>query len=143
VLALKAQGKLDEAVAAYREAIRLKPDNAEAHFNLGGVLRAQGDYAGSLAMLQTGHELGHQAARLALPLGTVGCRRGTTSRAGPASHRRTERGKVRPKDNTERLSLASLCQESNRFAAAARLTARGLWKASPRSANDLQAPPSP
>ena len=36
------QGKHDEAVAAYREAIRLKPDVAVAHSNLGIVLIAQG-----------------------------------------------------------------------------------------------------
>src|SRR5262249_52938620 len=58
VLALKAQGKLDEVIASYREAIRLEPANAVAHLNLGGILRAQGDYAGSLALLRRGHELG-------------------------------------------------------------------------------------
>ena len=36
------QGKLDEAIAAYREAIRLKPDDAEAHYNLGIALSGQG-----------------------------------------------------------------------------------------------------
>src|SRR5262249_12102875 len=46
VMALKAQGKLDEVVASYREAIRLEPDNAVAHLNLGGILRARGDFAG-------------------------------------------------------------------------------------------------
>jgi Flp pilus assembly protein TadD len=40
--ALRAQGKLDEAVAEYREAIRLKPDDLSAHNCLGGALRAQG-----------------------------------------------------------------------------------------------------
>ena len=38
-LALGDQGKLDEAVAEYRTAIRLKPDVAEAHSNLGNALR--------------------------------------------------------------------------------------------------------
>ena len=33
--------KLDDAIAAYREAIRLKPDYAEAHYNLGCVLYDQ------------------------------------------------------------------------------------------------------
>ena len=36
------QGKLDEAIAAYREAIRLKPDDAMAHSNLGNALRTRG-----------------------------------------------------------------------------------------------------
>ncbi len=36
------QGKLDEAIAAYREAARLKPDLAGAHNGLGNVLCDQG-----------------------------------------------------------------------------------------------------
>jgi protein O-GlcNAc transferase len=37
------QEKLDDAIASYREAIRLKPDYAEAHFNLGSALAQQGN----------------------------------------------------------------------------------------------------
>ena len=40
--ALIRQGKLDEASAAYREAIRLKPDDAEGHYGLGNALKGQG-----------------------------------------------------------------------------------------------------
>jgi len=36
------QGKLDEAMACYRQAVALNPAYAEAHSNLGNVLRAQG-----------------------------------------------------------------------------------------------------
>ena len=36
------QGKLDEAVAQYQQALALKPDFAEAHNNLGIALRDQG-----------------------------------------------------------------------------------------------------
>ena len=41
-IALKDQGKLDEAVACYRRALELKPDYAEAHSNLGNALKDQG-----------------------------------------------------------------------------------------------------
>ena len=41
-LALRAQGKLDEAAASYRQALALKPGYAEAYFNLGNVLQKQG-----------------------------------------------------------------------------------------------------
>ena len=34
-VSLNDQGKLDEAIAEYREAIRLKPEHVEAHNNLG------------------------------------------------------------------------------------------------------------
>jgi superkiller protein 3 len=39
--ALEAQQKLDEAIAAFREAIEIDPELAEAYNNLGRVLRAQ------------------------------------------------------------------------------------------------------
>ncbi len=41
-LTLAAQGKLDQAIAQYAEALRLKPDLAGAHNNLGLALAAQG-----------------------------------------------------------------------------------------------------
>jgi protein O-GlcNAc transferase len=39
---LAGQGRLDEAVAAFRQAIGIKPHSAEAHSNLGGALAARG-----------------------------------------------------------------------------------------------------
>jgi tetratricopeptide (TPR) repeat protein len=42
---LQAQGKLKEAIAEYRAAIRIMPDYVEAHSNLGNALRAQGKTA--------------------------------------------------------------------------------------------------
>src|SRR5262249_5087763 len=57
-IALDDKGQLDEAVAEYRQAIRLKPDYAEAHCNLGIVLRQQGRFDEALACLRRGHELG-------------------------------------------------------------------------------------
>ena len=48
-IALNNQGKLDEAVAAYRQAIRIKPDLAEAHSNLGNALLGQGKLKEALA----------------------------------------------------------------------------------------------
>jgi tetratricopeptide (TPR) repeat protein len=41
------QGKLDEAIACYRRALRLKPDFAEAHYNLGSALEEIGDLQGA------------------------------------------------------------------------------------------------
>jgi protein O-GlcNAc transferase len=41
-VALKQQGRLEEAIAACRQAIAIKPDYAEAHFNLGNALYDQG-----------------------------------------------------------------------------------------------------
>jgi predicted O-linked N-acetylglucosamine transferase (SPINDLY family) len=48
-IALQNQGGLVEAIAAYRQAIGLKPDFAEAYSNLGTALRDQGKLADSVA----------------------------------------------------------------------------------------------
>ena len=41
--ALVAKGDPDGAIREYREAIRLKPDYAEAHSSLGNALSGKGD----------------------------------------------------------------------------------------------------
>ena len=41
-VANKAQGKLEEAIAAYNKALLIKPDFAEAHYNLGNTLQELG-----------------------------------------------------------------------------------------------------
>ena len=40
--ALKDQGKLDEAIAAYNKALSIKPDHADAYNNMGNALKDQG-----------------------------------------------------------------------------------------------------
>src|SRR5205823_5156592 len=47
-----------EAEAAYRKAIELKPEYAEAHCNLGDVLGEEGQFAEALKERRIGHELG-------------------------------------------------------------------------------------
>jgi tetratricopeptide (TPR) repeat protein len=59
-LALTQLGKGLEAEEAYREAIRLKPDYAQAHCNLGQTLRRRGRFAEALDELRRGHKLGSQ-----------------------------------------------------------------------------------
>ena len=46
---LNTEGKLDEAVAAYRQAIRVKPDYVEAYYNLGNALKDQDELAEAVA----------------------------------------------------------------------------------------------
>ena len=45
---LAVQGKLEEAIASFRQAINIKPDHAEAHYNLGISLAGQGKLEASL-----------------------------------------------------------------------------------------------
>jgi tetratricopeptide (TPR) repeat protein len=42
-------GKIDEAVSTYRQVLGLRPDYADAHYNLGNALREQGALADALA----------------------------------------------------------------------------------------------
>ena len=65
--ALQRDGKMAEAVPAYREAIRLDPGSAEAHCNLGLVLMMQGDPDGALTLLRRGHELGTRRPGCGIP----------------------------------------------------------------------------
>jgi protein O-GlcNAc transferase len=41
-LLLAEQGRPEEAETAYREALRINPEHANAHYNLGNVLQGQG-----------------------------------------------------------------------------------------------------
>jgi tetratricopeptide (TPR) repeat protein len=52
------QKNLPAAIDAYKKAINLLPDFAEAHCNLGHALRDHGEFAAGLKALQKGHELG-------------------------------------------------------------------------------------
>jgi serine/threonine protein kinase/WD40 repeat protein/Flp pilus assembly protein TadD len=70
--ALRGQGKLEEAGAAYREAIRLKPDYALAHQCLGVALKAQGKLDDAITeyreaiRLKPDYALAHQCLGVAL-----------------------------------------------------------------------------
>lgn len=50
--ALKATGRVDEAVAHYEAAIALKPAYATPHYNLGLILRQRGDEEGAIRQFQ-------------------------------------------------------------------------------------------
>ena len=55
--ALKAQGDMDGAIAEYRAALRLQPDNGMAHFDLGRVLWTKGDREAAFEEFHTAHRL--------------------------------------------------------------------------------------
>ena len=66
-LALDRAGKSSEALGAFREAVRLNPNNAEAHLNLGKTELAQGQMSQAIAELQQALRLNpgnQQATRL-------------------------------------------------------------------------------
>ncbi|MHC4698017.1 MAG: tetratricopeptide repeat protein [Planctomycetota bacterium] len=47
--ALKAEGKVDEAIGYYRQALEIKPDYAEAHYSLGNALLSQNKLADAVS----------------------------------------------------------------------------------------------
>src|SRR5262249_29641769 len=135
--ALRAQGKLPESIAEYREAIRLKPDYAEAHCNFGHVLRIQGDYAGALLELGKGHELGSKRPGWPYPSAQwVQQAEFLAALAGRLAA--ITKGDAGPRDNADRLALAQMCYDTKRHAAAARFWADAL-AADPKLGDDRAA----
>ena len=74
----------DEAEAAYRKAIALRPDHAESHCDLGMALWKQGKLAPALASLERGHELGSRArtGTIRRPSGCENAERSSSRLAG-------------------------------------------------------------
>jgi serine/threonine-protein kinase len=136
-VALAAQGRPDEAVAEYRAAIRLQPDHPETHCNLGHLFWRQGDYAGTLAMYRRGHELGIR--RPGWPYPSARWVADAERMVALAARLPTLlKGESRPKDAAERLTLAQMCYDTKRHAAAARFWAEAL-AADPKLGDDRQA----
>ena len=55
--ALKAKGDLEGAIAEYRTALHLQPDNAAAHYDLGRVLWMKGDREAAFEEFHTAYRL--------------------------------------------------------------------------------------
>src|SRR5262249_14667007 len=117
--ALYAKGRLDEAIAAYRDAIHLKNDWAEAHCNRGSALQRQGEFREALEELRRGHELGSKQPGWPYP--------------SAEWVRQCERlveldeklpgfleGKTTPASPEERIQLAELCSLKRSYRAAVR-----------------------
>ena len=105
-IALRGQGKLDEAIAEYREAIRLKPDFAEAHTNLGDALHRPGQTATRPSPnYREAIRLKPDVAEAHGNLGNVLCEASSTTRR----HRRVPRGdppQARPRRGPRNLGIA-------------------------------------
>lgn len=121
-MALRLQGRDKEAEAAYREAIRLNPDQAEAHYNLGILLMEVGDYRGALSELRTSNELGSKRPNWSTSTSKWIRKLEALDDRLPA----ILKGEDKPADNAERLALAKMCYYSRRFATAARFWAEAL-----------------
>jgi tetratricopeptide (TPR) repeat protein len=123
------------AAAQYREVIRLKPDSAEAHCNLGDALNNQGDYAGALAMVRRGHELGTKQPGWRYP-STKWVAEAETRMAIAGRFAAMLKGKDSPKDNNERLVFAEIATGHKKFATATRLYV-DAYAADPKAAEGM------
>jgi serine/threonine protein kinase len=80
-LAFEGKGALDDAIAEYREAIRLKSDYAEAHYSLGTVLHTQGKRPEGVACYRKALELKPDYAEAHYNLGNALAQQGDLSGA--------------------------------------------------------------
>lgn len=80
-VALQQQGKLEEAAAEYRTLLKLKPDYAEAHANLGVVLARLGRYDEAAASYETALRLNPKLTPILLNLGILYHRAGQFEKA--------------------------------------------------------------
>src|SRR5262249_49539320 len=137
-LTLGRKGQRDDALAEYREAIRLKDDYAEAHCNLGLALRDKGQFQQAVEELRRGHQLGSRGPRWPYP--------------SPQWLQETEPllaldtrlptglgGGAPPADAAEMLALARLCVQYKKLHAAAVRFYRDAFAAEPKLADDPRA----
>ena len=80
-IALQQQGKLEEAAAEYRALLKLKPDYAEAHANLGVVLARLNRYEEAAASYETALQLNPKLTPILLNLGILSYRAGQFEKA--------------------------------------------------------------
>jgi tetratricopeptide (TPR) repeat protein len=114
--------QLNEACIEYREVLHLNKDNAEVQCELGLILVRQGRFADALAELKRGHELGTKNRGWTRPSAQW-------VRTAEQLVQLDERlsallaGKAQPKDTSERIAFAELCQKPyrQRYAVALRL----------------------
>jgi hypothetical protein len=134
--ALKDKGRLDEAIAEYHEALRLKQDYPEAHNNLGFTLAKKGQLGEAIAQYQ-------EALRVRPDF--VGAR--NNLRQAELLARLAGRlpglleGKDQPKDAADRVALAQFFQLHRQYTAAVRLYGDG-FTAEPALAEELGLPGS-
>jgi tetratricopeptide (TPR) repeat protein len=110
--ALEAQGKLDEAITVYREAIRQKPDDAAGHISLGAILcDKKHEYLAATAQFREAIRLQPDSALAHLNLGVALRRQGKLDEA-VAEQREAIR--LEPNDAYNHFSLARTLEAGGR-----------------------------
>ncbi len=84
------QGKLGEVEAIFRAILADSPDDAELHYNLGGVLAGQGRFDEAIAEFEQAIEMNPSLAESYLGLGSVYKQQGQNEQAITALHKYLE-----------------------------------------------------
>ncbi len=109
---LRDQGRLDEAVASYRETLRLAPNFAEAHNNLGSALARQGEQEEAVREFSRAVELAPGFAAAHNNLGVALAMRGD---AENAARQFREVLHLDPRDETAHYNLGVLLAQRSQF----------------------------
>jgi tetratricopeptide (TPR) repeat protein len=110
--ALREQGKLDEAITACRQAVRIRPDYAEAHCNLGAVLSDQGKPDEAVAAYRRALRIRPDYAEAYCSLGVILRNQGKLDEA-VAAYRQAIR--IRPDDAKTFSSLGAVLRDQGRL----------------------------
>jgi hypothetical protein len=135
-VALRAQGKPEEAIAVYREALRLNPDAAYTLANLGLVLRSRGEF--DLAVAEFRKALDHVRHRPSLAR-EVEMELNATERFRSLAARLPAvlAAELKPSDATETLGFARVCSWKELHVASAGLSAQA-FQDQPSLAEDMR-----
>jgi predicted O-linked N-acetylglucosamine transferase (SPINDLY family) len=116
--ALRASGRVQEAEAAYREAIARAPDFANAYGNLGNLLTGRGRSAEAEVVLRRAHELAPNDVSVMRSLGLCIMTQGRLAEAEPIMRKALA---LQPRDGDLYDNLAQLLRQKGEPVAAMRL----------------------
>ena len=137
-ITLAEQGKLDEAITEFREAIRLQPDFSPAHSCLTAALRRKGEFTEALSVLREVRDFGKAEAEKAQGVHAAPDAFGFTqiiersiAEFEPLAELEKKlpsvlSGQARPASVAETLAVAQLCSEKKLHAASARFWAEAF-----------------
>src|SRR5262249_27899951 len=129
-LTLSEMGRLDEAITAYRAALRINPDFAKAHHGLGLVLQQKGRLNEAIAAFREVLRIDKDNAPARADLDAA-TRRAELDKRLPA----ILAGTVQPRDAAEQIEVGKLCHLKRLYRAAARFFGDAL-AAQPALADD-------
>ena len=109
---LQSSGRLKEAHEIYNEIVAVRPQTAEAHFQIGRIAREVKDFNVAVSALNRALDLKRSEPIILLELAVTLADAGQTEEAIRAY---TELSRLRPKDHENQMQLAVLHQRAGRF----------------------------